>query len=469
MIKKFLTDWHIHNEDVDIAAQVPGDITDDLHRAGLIDDPYYGYNHHKTFLCTKCDYTYYSDFDADSYIENEQEEVYLVFDGIDLFADIYLNGVLLGSTENMFHAYRFNVGSIVKEKGNHLIVDMHSTTTRMETMDCKEYFGVFNIPRVLMRKEQCSFGWDWAANIPGYGIWKDVYLEKMPKERIETVRYIAGDDKTAVLIAEVNYCYRSYFDYYGNFTEVKKPHHDQLRFSLSSKPGDTMTAPLVKTIEVNTKRHFVTFDCPDAKLWWPAGYGEQPIYPYRVELIRDGQTISTKDGRLAFRTVELLQKPYPDDRIGFRFRINHCDIYARGSNWVPIDCFTGTIQDQKYIRLLHQAKDASYNMLRVWGGGIYENDIFYDTCDKLGIMVWQDFMLACAEIPDDDEKWVKNICEECEYQVKRLRNHPSIVYWTGGNEKAESVAKMQKYGDKFIDIYLRGKIQKPKNFLSVMS
>lgn len=455
-----LKNWILTDTETEekIAANVPGDITKDLYDAGKIADPYFGFNHRDCYELCRKDYVYTTEFDLPEKPDFEKVDLYITFKGVDLFADIYLNGVLLGKTDNMFKEFKYEISKSVKEKGNLLEVKMHSTITEMENMDCGNYFGVFNTPRVLLRKEQCCFGWDWAANIPGYGIWKDVIITTEAKERIEEVRYIAGMDKKAIFIADLNYCYRSYFDNEGNFVEVKNPHEDELRFSLSGKPGDTFADTQIKTIAVKGRRHFITFDMPNAELWWPNGYGKQPLYLYKVELVRDGVVVSAKEGYMAFRSVELVQEALGDELIGYQIRLNGKDVFVKGSNWVPVDCFTGAIEASKYVKLITQAKEANYNMLRVWGGGIYEHEVFYETCDRLGIMVWQDFMFACADIPDDKESWLKNAKEECAYQIKRLRNYPSIVYWCGGNEKTGSFGSLIKYGDEFVDVTLRGMV-----------
>lgn len=210
-----LKQWQLIQKETDtnITVNVPSDITNDLYKAGLIADPYYGYNHHKCYdLCRK-DYIYTTTFDLPEKIDENKENLYVTFLGVDLFSDIYLNGKLIGKTDNMFKAYKFDISNVAKEKGNVIEVKMQSTITKMENMDCKNYFGVFNIPRVLLRKKQCDFGWDWAANIPGYGIWKDVIVFSESKECISDVRYVAGMDKKAIFVVDLNYCYRSHYSH----------------------------------------------------------------------------------------------------------------------------------------------------------------------------------------------------------------------------------------------------------------
>ena len=440
-----------------IPANVPGDITVDMLAAGKIKDPHYALNHNE--VCRKIveqDFEYSTTFDFDKDVDLETQQVYLTFKGVDLFSEIRLNGMLIGKTENMFREYKYDVSNLLKKKENLLQVKMISTVKEMEKIDCKDYFGTFNTPRVLLRKEQCAFSWDWAADIPGYGLWEEVFLSVENKDRIEDVCYRAGANKKVAFLVEFNYCYRSFFDYDGNWVEVVNPYDDELRITLSGKPGGGFVDEMVKSVKVRAKKQVLTFDCPNAELWWPCGYGEQPLYAYKVELLREGKVVSCKDGYLAYRSVELEEEPLLDEMVGYQLKINGKNVFLKGSKWVPIDCFTGAIDPEKYVRLLEQAKRANFNVLRIWGGGIYEKDVFYETCDKLGIMVWQDFMFACSDIPEDEADWVKNTVEECEYQIKRLRNYPSIVYWCGGNEKTGSFSGEPAYGDRFVDITLRG-------------
>ena len=454
MMRKELKNWVLIGGETEIPACVPGDITADFYAAGRTPDPFFGLNHKNLSQTIGQDYSYRTVFDFGEKIK-EGEELVLRFGGVDLFADIYLNGTLLGKTENMFLEYEYLVTDIVKGKGNVLEVHMHSTTARMEQLDCKDYFGVFNVPRLLLRKEQCCFGWDWAPNVPSYGLWKPVTLETRSKDRIVDVHYTADCNGEAIIHVELNYFKRSGYDKFGNFGEADcRFDEDELRISLAKTPfGNDYE---VITFPVTGNKSFAAFQNEEAKLWWPHGYGEQPLYPYLVELVRAGKVISSVKGRLAFRTVELKQKRLAPQMLGYQFLINGEEIFIKGSNWVPVDCFTGCIRDEKYKKLILLAKSGNFNMLRVWGGGIYENDIFYDLCDEEGMLVWQDFMFACADIPDDDEHWLKNAEQECIYQVKRLRNHPALIYWCGGNEKTGSFGSMVTYGDYFVDTILRG-------------
>lgn len=461
-----LRDWTLQVETenpylgrcVYIAANVPGDITDDLHRAGLISDPYYGMNHNELVWISRQDFTYTSHFDVEERILS-QEEVLLHLNGVNLFADIYLNGQLLGKTENMFLKYTYEVKDKLRENDNILQVKLRSTVKEMESIDCTGYFGAFNTPRIFLRTVQCGFSWDWMPNIPSYGISGEVTLEGVSATRIEDVTYRAHNDGKITFIAEVNYDIETTVDDYGapipgTGTSRKD---DMLEFWMETAPGSGKFDR--KTIEMMGTRSFVNFFIDDPRLWWPNGYGKQPMYSYRVILHRDGKVVSEKEGKCAFREVKLVEEPKDDRRVGFEFYINGVKVLAKGSNWIPADCFIGRITEKRYRDLLTLAKDCNMNMLRVWGGGLYEHDTFYDICNELGIMVFQDFMFACSDFPENNPAWEKNALADCEYQLKRLRNHPCIVYWSGGNEKTGTCVHQVPKGDFFVDYLLTGLVK----------
>lgn len=460
MLKQKITDFDlIRNKTGEtFSATVPGDITVDLYRSGMIEDPYFGLNHKDIGWIVNEDFDYLAEFNVDKKL-SKNESVRLVFDGIDLFADIYLNGVLLGHAENMFLRYEYEVKNILVEGNNRLKVRMKSTINHMNSIDCKDYFGVFNVPRLFIRKAQCHFGWDWAPDICGFGIWGDVYLLGGSALRIDDINVVADKDGNVSLFSELNYNVRDLRDNFGVIKHgfAVENRGDTLKFYVSEEPfGDVYREV---DVAVSGRKNFANFKFDIPELWWPLGYGEQPLYNYKVELIRDRKLIDAKCGRFAFRTVELEEKPRDEKSFNYCLKINGEKIFVKGSNWVPIECFTGTVADEKYKRLVDLAKVGNYNMLRVWGGGIYEKDIFYNLCDELGIMVWQDIMLACGDIPEEDHAWVKNTVSEVNYQIKRLRNHPSIVYWCGGNEKTGSCGLQISKGDFFVDNTLQGLVR----------
>lgn len=447
--------WKLIYDDKTIPAQVPGDITIDLWHAGLVKNPYFGMDYKDIEWVARRDFTYQTNIHADRELL-ANESVRVVFDGIDVFADIYLNGKHLGSTENMFLQYRFEIRDLLHEGDNLLTVEMHSTLNAMDRIDTTGYYAIFNVKRIFVRKAQCHFGWDWAPKICAYGIWNDVRIEYGAKQRIDDVYVIADDKGNASFFVDLNYNINSTYDTLGVMVEgsYEEKRGDKLHFYVSDKPfGEPNT---VKTVEIVGKKNFACFINPEAELWWPLGYGEQPLYNYRVELERDGRIISIKNGRFGYRTVQLAEEPKGDTLLGYQLRVNGTDVFVKGSNWIPVECFTGVATDEKYRRLTGLARKGNFNMLRVWGGGIYEKDIFYELCDELGIMVWQDMMLACAEIPEDNAAWVANMLSEVEYQVRRLRNHPALVYWCGGNEKTGCYGLCITKGEFFTDVTVRG-------------
>ncbi len=459
-----LKNWRLINAErkIDVAATVPGDVTADLYRANFIDDPYYGLNHKKIGWILQGDFTYETRFDIDDDLLHS-EEVLLEFDGIDTFADIYLNGEHLAYTENMFLKYTFSVKGLLQEKDNVVKVCMRSTAKKMEEIDDKGYFGTFNTKRLFIRKAQCHFGWDWAPDLPGYGIYGGVRIKGVSASRINDVQYKAQNDGNVTFIATLNYNIRPWIDMNGNVISNIKTggENDVLRYLLAKEPNKALdeTECSIADIKVVGARNFVNLKVENAQLWWPSGYGEQPLYAYKVQLVREGKVLSEKSGRLAFREVELVQKPTSLTTIGYQFKINDKEIFVKGSNWVPMECFTGLAKDEKYKRLIDIAKNGNMNMLRVWGGGVYEKDYFYDYCDETGMMVWQDFMFACADIPEDDAGFVENVKKELNYQIKRLRNHPSIVYWCGVNEKTGSYGLQISHGDFLTEIVFRGIVE----------
>lgn len=442
-------------------AKVPGDITADLHRAGVIKEPYYGINHQELGWIIESDFVYQTMFDVDEEIFNK-DEILLTFDGIDTFAEILLNGKLLGTTQNMFLQYEFRVKENVKRTDNVLEVRMISTKKKMSEIDTDGHFGIFNTERLFIRKTQCHFGWDWAPNLPGYGIYKAVWLSGVNKHRIVDTSYRSYTDGNVQINVELNYDTKPMRDYYGKVIEevYEDSLNTVLRYSLATRPNEEITVDNAITYEqlVKNKKNFANFKIPEPKLWWPSGYGEQPMYSYKVELLRDNEVLDFKEGKLAIREVCLSKKPVAKDRLECKFIVNDVPVFAKGSNWVPIECFLGEATREKYERLLTLAKQGNFNMLRVWGGGVYEDDAFYDICDELGIMVWQDMMFACADIPEDRLDFLENVKDEIVYQIKRLRNHPCIVLWSGGNEKVGTLCKQPSHGDYFMEVILRGLI-----------
>lgn len=460
MKKINLNDWELIYKENNITAQVPGDITMDLFNAGVIDEPYVGMNHVNLNWIVDSDFTYKTIIKADTELM-EEESIKLVFEGIDLFSEIYVNDKLIGKTDNMFIAYEYEIKPFLKKGDNILSVEMKSTTKAIEQgEDSSDYISIFNRKRFFVRKAQCHFGWDWAPDMPGYGIWGNVYLEIGSKYRIKDINYKTTLDGNVTFFAETDY---NLLNVYAPGSVVaiagQEEKDDKILFYISEKPnGKTI---LKKECKLQGSKCFVNFKLDDFKLWWPVGYGKHPLYNYKVELIRDGQVCHIKSGRFAFRSVKVLENPYGDNRLTHTLYINDKEVFMKGSNWVPMECFTGCVTKEQYEKFINRAVECNYNMLRIWGGGIYEKEEFYSLCDEKGIMVWQDIALACSDVPDDKPDWVDNFLKEVEYNVRRLRVHPSLVYWSGGNERPGSFAMETSKGDFLVNYTLPGLV----NFL----
>lgn len=454
--RQYLSEWSLHNDRFNLKAQVPGDITMDFYRAGLIKNPYVEENYKDAAYIGREDFVYECHFDVGEEAFKEPSQT-LVFESVDLFSDVYLNGEKIGATKNAFLEYRFDVSKNLKKKDNVLTVHMHSTILASEQIDTTGYAATFNVPRIFLRKPQCHFGWDWAPKICAYGLAGKVYLESKDIYQITDVYYRSDDEGRLNFFIETNYFTKDIIDNDGNIIKKGAPEDDD-RFivKLAKHPGDDDFE--IHEFPAMGKKNFLAIHYKDFEKWWPQGYGKQPLYDYVVELYRGDKKVDEKRGKFAFRKVGLLEEGKENGTLGMDFLINGKKIFLKGSNWVPPECFTGEMKEEKYERILSLASDMNVNILRVWGGGSYESDYFYDYCDRHGIMVWQDVCLACADIPEDDADFVHNLLEEVEYQVKRLRNHPSIIYWCGGNEKTGTYGNVITHGDFLVNQLLYGTV-----------
>lgn len=431
------TDWKVCDAQAcekSYNATVPGDIHNDLMVAGVIEDPYYDENSKKCSWVVEKDWKYTKIFTVEK-LEDVSE---LVFDGIDTISTIYLNGVEVAKTDNMFMQFRVDVTDTIKIGENKLEVVIHSIRKELDKYDTDNYYGCFNVPRIFVRKAQCHFSWDWAPDFPATGIWKDVYFETRHDTHINDYKIQTELDGTVT--------------FFVNLPEsCERLKERKIEIEVEGKKY---------SYDTTSQKNFFTIHIDNPKLWWPRFLGDQPLYDYDIKLFSDGKLCDEKSGKFGIRTVRLEQKP-KEDPAGFtcQLYINEKPVYLKGANWVPLDVMTGRITKERYEQAINLAYEANFSMLRVWGGGIYENDIFYEICDKLGILVWQDFAYACADVPDNNFDFINRSIAEAEYQVYRLRNHPSLVILCGGNEKTGSHGYNKKYGDKLIYYYIRGLVQ----------
>ena len=396
-------------------ATVPGTIHTDLLKNHLISDPFYSDNELKLSWVPECDWIYHTKF---SFKSSTKNNIDLVFDGIDTISEIYLNDIKLGGTDNMFVTHRYNVKNILKASDNELRVVLKSPT-RFAASEEKKYGKLpvsLNSSRVYIRKAQYSFGWDWGPSFPTSGIWRKVYLEQWSDSRIENVTFntISINKNSADVEVKID-------------TKVL----DKKDLALHVLLSDGKIKYEEKISVTSSHSYKINFKVKEPKLWWPNGEGEQNLYLLTIKILYQEKVVDEVQKKVGIRTIELVLKD--KNKITFKFQVNNKNIYGKGVNWIPADAFLPRVKKEKYFELLSLAKQANINIVRVWGGGIYENDEFYNICDELGLLVWQDFMFACGSYPENDD-FIENIKEEVSQNVLRLQHHASIALWCGNNE-----------------------------------
>ncbi len=396
----------------EVPAQVPGCTHLDLMAADLIPDPYLDRNEADLTWMHRVDWRYSTAFDAEA--PRPGERVDLAFEGIDTVATVELNGDVLGHTANMHRGHRFDVGQSLRAGGNDLTVTLRSALTHAEEMEARLGWRqrAYPHPYNAIRKMACSFGWDWGPDLQTAGIWKPVRLERWDTARLTEVRPLVTVDADGTGRVDVH------------LELDRAADHD---YTVVVAVGDR-----TERVTVAGDIAHVTVLVPDVRLWWPAGYGDQPLHDLTVTLLADGRQVDSVRRRVGFRTVAVDTEP---DGIGtpFTFVVNGKRVFAKGANWVPDDHFLTRVTRARLARRVDQAVDANMNMLRVWGGGIYETDDFYDVCDERGVLVWQDFPFACAFYAEE-EPLRGEVEAEARENITRLVAHPSLVLWNGNNE-----------------------------------
>ena len=396
----------------DIPAQVPGSTHLDLMAAGFIADPYLDRNETALTWMHRVDWQYTTVFQATG--PRVGERVELVFEGIDTIATIELNGRLLGDAANMHRGYRFDVRESLREGRNELTVTLESALTHAERMEARLGWRqrAYPHPYNAIRKMACSFGWDWGPDLQTAGIWKPVRLERWDTARLAQVRPLVTVDADGTGRVDVHLTVDRAAD--RDYTAVVTVDDREERVTVS---GDAA---------------HVTALVPDPQLWWPVGYGEQSLYELTVTLLADGEPVDTEHRRIGFRTVAVDTEP-DDTGTPFTFVVNGTPVFAKGANWIPDDHLLTRVTPERLARRIDQAVGANMNMLRIWGGGIYETDDFYDACDERGVLVWQDFAFACAFYAEE-EPLRSEVEAEARENIIRLVARPSLVLWNGNNE-----------------------------------
>ena len=399
-----------------IAATVPGSVHTDLMAAGLIVDPYLDDNERLVAWIGACDWRYSTSFDWN---DANHENTALVFDGLDTVARVELNGQLVAETRNMHRTYRFDVRSLLREGSNELAVTFASPVKYADLASIEQGYRphVNHHPYNSIRKMACNFGWDWGPDVATVGLWRPVTLHSWSTARLATVRPIAtvtssdtGDRGTVSVHVDID----------GSASGAARL---RARVGGAEASIDLEQGQTTATVEVVLE---------DVQRWWPRGHGDQPLYSVDVELEIDETIVDAWQGRVGFRTVRIDHTP-DEHGTPFAFIVNDRPIFIKGANWIPDDAFVHRVDRDRYAARIAQAEQANINLLRVWGGGIYEADDFYELCDERGILTWQDFLFACAAY-SEDEPMRSEVEAEVRDNVTRLVQHPSLVLWNGNNE-----------------------------------
>nr|WP_246253437.1 sugar-binding domain-containing protein [Isoptericola chiayiensis] len=369
----------------------------------------------------RCDWEYATTFTVDR-TSNERHE--LAFDGLDTVATVALNGTEVARTANQHRRHRFDVTDLLRDGENELTVRFSAPVpfADAQSMALGQRPQVNHHPFNAMRKMACNFGWDWGIDAATVGIWRPVRLESWTAARLGVVTAVGTADLAPDGSATGRLEVRAAVE-----RAAGAPAEDvEVTVTLDGGRSATVTVPADASSAV------VHLDVPDVALWWPRGYGEQPLHDVEVTL---GDTTGTRDAwrtRTGFRSVRLDTTP-DDDGTPFTILVNDRPIWVKGANWIPDDVFAHRVDRARYARRLDQAEQANMNLLRVWGGGIYEDDAFYELCDERGLLVWQDFAFACAAY-SEAEPLRSEVEAEARDNVARLAPHPSLVLWNGSNE-----------------------------------
>ena len=443
----------IAETDEEISAVVPGDVYGDLLRNKKIPDPYYRDNEKKLQWIGESDWVYSRTFDIDDSIL-KFDKVLLHCDGLDTLATVKINKKQIAETDNMFREYEWDIKKYLESGKNEITILFKSAYHYCQKKGEKNMLGCsgqqegydenweYNIPHKIntplswIRKEQCNFGWDWGPMLLTCGIWKDIKLIAFDSVRLTDV-YIAQEHNMKDVVLDVK-------------IDLENPK----KCKISTKLALTFEGKTIFEDTITSNKEFIDkkITVKNPQLWWPNGLGGQHLYNLKTELINDNscnldnsKVIDTKEKRFGLRTVKLIREK---DQWGesFKFAVNGIEIFIKGSDWIPADGVLANLPDERYKKLLGDAVKANMNMVRLWGGGIYEKDVFYDTCDEIGLLVWHDFMFACAAYPSFDKEFMKSVEEEVRCNIKRIRNHPCMALWCGNNE-----LEMASVGEKWTD------------------
>jgi len=414
-----------------LPASVPGTVHTDLLNNNKIEDPYYRTNEKDLQWIDKVDWEYKTSFDVDSLIYSKQN-IEIVFKGLDTYADVFINKTKIVSANNMFRTWKVPVKEVLRKGTNEIHIVFQSPIQK--GLEAYDKFGIplpasndqsenggIGKKRVSVhtRKAGYHYGWDWGPRFVTSGIWRNIELNAWNNARIVNSYFVTKkiNSEKAILDSETTL----------NISTKGK-------YVLVTKVNGKIISEKETALEIGVQKINTSIQINNPKLWWPVGLGEAYLYSMQQEVYLEKKLMASNESKIGIRTIKLIQKEDPDKNgRSFYFEVNGVPIFAKGANYIPNDLFLPRVTLEDYKTVISSAVEANMNMLRVWGGGIYENDEFYNLCDQKGLLVWQDFMFACSMYPDTPA-FLENIKQEAIDNVQRLRNHPSIALWCGNNE-----------------------------------
>ena len=415
------------------SATVPGTVHQDLINHALLPNPFYGLNEEKVQWVENHDWEYKTSFTVtEEDLKHDGAEIF--FEGLDTYADVYLNGSLLLKGDNMFVGYKREVKNILRVGENKLHIFFHSPINYVLPQWAS---NGFDYPAdndhhekklsIFSRKAPYSYGWDWGIRMATSGVWRDITLSFYDQARIADVfinqKSIKKDRAQLNVELEINSLSESLAN----------------KVVITAREGEQkVTTELSVDLKKGLNKLSIPLNIENPKLWMPNGWGEPTLYDFSIDLVdKGGKVFASESKKTGFRTIRLVHEKDADGT-AYYFEVNGVPMFAKGGNYIPSDALLPNVNNERYERLFQDIKDANMNMVRVWGGGTYESDLFYQLADENGILVWQDFMFGCTTYPSDPD-FLRRVTEEAEYNIKRLRNYASLSLWCGNNEVEEGI------------------------------
>ena len=421
MIQSLNGPWRVNSADetIKLYVNVPGTIYSAMLENKMIEDPFYRLNQYDLIKISENDFVFAYDFIPDEALM-KNDRIYIQFDGIDTVSEIFLNDKAIGSTDNMHRTYKFDVTDCIRQGTNSLRVFIHSPIKYIKDKnDERDLWGVSSTMKGYphIRKAHYMFGWDWGPVLPDVGIWRNVSLIGVKYGFINDIRIKQEHKQSSVKL---------YVD-----TEIENISGADLRMEC------VITDPSGINSIVNTnqpKRHnSAVCVILNPKLWNVRGFGKQNLYEVKVKLLHKGEVVDKKELKIGLRTIEVSRQKDSEGE-EFCFKVNGTKIFAMGANYIPEDNLLGRRSRERTEKLLKDCVAANYNMIRVWGGGFYPDDYFYDICDELGLLVWQDMMFACSVYDGNDPEFCSTVKQELIDNVRRIDHHACLAMWCGNNE-----------------------------------